>query len=54
MAFLKYEEELAKFEPARDIGDLDRMIQDRNRKDAADILLELLEQQQKKQEQGNE
>lgn len=54
MAFLKYEDELAKFEPAKDIGDLDRIIKDRNEKDAADILLELLEQQKKKQELDKE
>ena len=51
MAFLNYEEELAKFEPSKDIGKLDKIIQDRNQKDAADILLELLEQQKKKQQE---
>ncbi|GEM_PF-2780743 len=49
MAFLKYEDELAKFEPSKDIADLDRIIQTRGTSDAGDILLELLEEKKKLQ-----
>ena len=46
---LNYEEELAKFQPSKEIEELDICVNDKYMKDAADVLLEVLQEKEKRQ-----
>ena len=48
---LNFEEELAKFQPSKEIEALDLCVNDRNMKDAADVLLESLQEKEQLQRQ---
>ena len=48
---LNFEEELAKFQPSKEIEALDACVNERNLKDAADVLLEVLQEKEQVQEQ---
>lgn len=43
---LNFEEELSKFQPSKDIDALNDCITERNMKDAADVLLEILQEKE--------